>query len=364
MTSRTPRIAVVLPVYNGEKYIEEAIQSVLDQTFADFVLFVIDDGSTDRTVEMLSSFTDARLRIIRFPVHRGRVPALNTGISESRSEFIARMDADDICMPQRFERQVRFLEAHPEVSICGTWMAEFGAGDGRFRPPTEAEQVRAGLFFGWVMSHPTMMMRRSSLEQFGLAYNEGFGDVEDLEFLISASEVTRLANIPEFLLHYRRHDRQVSAVYRQRDREVVGNLLVRQLRFLLPEVRDEEEAFHVNLANGTLPPSRLRQAEDWLLRLDRANREKAKYNIEYFRSGLSQWWFKAHTMQAVSGGVGVLKSYWSSPLASMQGIGLFKHAAMAIKCIIRKRPNPLRWNTCRHFVRRLQRGTARREPWI
>jgi glycosyltransferase involved in cell wall biosynthesis len=363
MTSRAPRIAVVLPVYNGEMYIREAVQSVLDQTLADFALLVIDDGSTDRTLEVLSSFTDERLRIIRFPANRGRVPALNTGIIESRSEFIARMDADDICMPQRFERQVRFLEAHPEISICGTWMREFGECDALSRPPTEPEQVRASVFFGWAMNHPTMMMRRSFLEQFGLAYNEGFGDVEDLEFLIRASEVARLANIPEFLLYYRRHDRQVSVVHRQRDREVVGKLLVRQLRFLLPEVRDEEGAFHVDLANATLPPSRLRQAEDWLLRLDRANREKGKYNIEYFRRGLSQWWFYAHTIQAVPGGLGVLKSYWSSPLSSLQGIGLHKHAAMAVKCATR-RPVPPWWNSYRHFVRRLQAGTSRCKPWV
>jgi glycosyltransferase involved in cell wall biosynthesis len=361
MTSREPRIAVVLPVYNGEMYVREAIQSVLDQTFTDFLLFVIDDGSTDRTLEIVSSFTDARLQIIRFPAHRGLVSALNAGIRESRSEFIARMDADDICMPQRFERQVRFLETHPGVSICGTWMREFGARVALSRPPTDPEQVRAGTFFGWVMNHPTMMMRRPFLQQFGPAYNEKFRHVEDLEFLIRASEVTRLANIPEFLMRYRTHDRQVNVVYRQHQREAVGNLLVRQLRSLLPEVRDEEEAFHVNLANAALPPSRLRQAEDWLLRLDRANRETGKYNLEYFRHGLGLWWFNAHTMQAVSGGVGVLKSYWSSPLASMQGIGVSNHAAMAAKCVIR-RPAPLWWNSCRHFVGRLQAGTSRREP--
>jgi len=358
MTSPTPRIAVVLPVYNGEMYVREAIQSVLDQTFTNFELLAIDDGSTDRTPEVLSSFTDPRLRVIRFPANRGLVPALNTGIGESRSEFIARMDADDICMPQRFERQVRFLEAHPEVSICGTWMREFGACRALSRPPADSEHVRAGLFFGWIMSHPTIMMRRSFLERFGLTYNAVFPHAEDLDFLIRASEVTRLANIPEFLMQYRRHDRQVSVVCRQRQCEAVGNLLVRQLRLLLPEVRDGEEAFHVKLANAALPPSQLRQAGEWLLRLDRANRENGKYHTEYFRRGLSRWWFTAHTMQAVSGGVGVLKSYWSSPLAGMRDIGLYNHAAMAAKCAF-GRPAPPWWNSCRQLVGRLQAGTKK-----
>src|SRR5437868_6203051 len=105
MKAPMPRIAVLLPVYNGEKYVADAVQSVLDQTFTDFELVVIDDGSTDRTADVLASFSDARMRIIRFAENRGIVAALNTGIRESKPELIARMDADDICMPRRFERQ-------------------------------------------------------------------------------------------------------------------------------------------------------------------------------------------------------------------------------------------------------------------
>jgi glycosyltransferase involved in cell wall biosynthesis len=362
MTSRIPRITVLLPVYNGEAYVREAIQSVLDQTFTDFVLLVIDDGSTDRTLEVLNSFTDARLRIIPFPAHQGLVCALNTGLSEARSEFIARMDADDICMPQRFERQVRFLETYLEVSICGTWMREFGARDYLSRPATEPDQVRAGIFFGWVMSHPTIMMRRSTLEQYGLTYDEEFRHAEDFDLLTRASEVTQLANIPEFLVHYRKHDRQVSAIHRERQREVVGKLLMRQLRSLLPEVTDEEGTFHVNLANTTLPPLRLCQAEEWLLRLDRANLAKGRYHVEYFRRGLSRWWFNAH-MRAAGGGVGILKSYWRSPLARMRGIGWYDHASMVAKCVVR-RPSPLLWKPARRFVEWLRAGMYKdkREP--
>ena len=363
MKSRAPRITVVLPVYNGERYVGEAIQSVLGQTFSDFELLVIDDGSTDGTQKTLNGFADERLRILTFPENKGLVFALNAGLREAHSEFIARMDADDICMPQRFDRQVRFLEAHPEVSICGTWMREFGACDHLSRPETEPEQIRAGIFFGWVMNHPTIMMRCSLLQQYGLAYDEGFRHVEDFDFLIRASEVTRLANLPEFLVRYRKHDRQVSWVYRERLREAAGNLLVRQLRFLLPEVTDDEAAFHVDLANAELEPSRLRQAEEWLFRLDRANVEKGKYNAEYFRRGLCKWWFNAHSMQAAGGGVGVLRSYWTSPFAMLQGIGLYNHASLAARCAV-KRPSPLLGKPARRLVERLRTGAkrAKRKP--
>ncbi|MBI3865839.1 MAG: glycosyltransferase family 2 protein, partial [Planctomycetia bacterium] len=104
------RIAVVLPVFNGEEYLSAAVNSVLGQTFGDFELVIVDDGSTDRTGEILARIPDARLRVIRHPRNLGLVAALNAGIRNSGGEFIARMDADDICRPRRFERQVAFLE--------------------------------------------------------------------------------------------------------------------------------------------------------------------------------------------------------------------------------------------------------------
>jgi glycosyltransferase involved in cell wall biosynthesis len=336
--SRVPRIAVVLPVHNGEKYIREAIQSVLDQTFTDFELLVIDDGSTDNTLQIISGFVDLRLRVIPFASHRGLALALNTGMIESRSEFIARMDADDICMPRRFERQVLFLKNHPDISICGTWMREFGTVRAHSCPPTDAEHVRASLFFGWAMNHPTLMLRRSFLERFSLLYKDQF--CEDLEFLITASQFTRLANIPECLIKYRRHNYQFSAVYRQQQRDALEKLLVRQLRVLVPEATDDEEQFHVDFVNASVPSSQLRQAGNWLHRLDSANREKRIYDIEYFRRALRQIWYRAHRMQAVSGGVDVLRSYWSSPFACLHDVGLYNQAIMAAKCMI-GRPAPL-----------------------
>ena len=353
-----PRIAVVLPVYNGEKYLAAAMRSVLAQTFRDFEIVVVDDGSTDRTAEILAGFSDARLRLIRQSQNLGLVAALNTGIRESQSEFIARMDADDICHPRRFEKQVAYLETHPDVSVCGTWYRTFGARRRSVRVPVEPEHIRARLFFGWAMGHPTIMMRRSFLEQHGLVYNDEFRHVEDLDFLSRAAELTRLANLPEFLLLNRAHDCQVSVVYEQDQLETEGRLAMRHLRLLLPGVTSEEAAFHRDLAKGLLPPSRLAQAEDWLLRLDRENLEKGTYDARHFRQGLCKWWHRAHSTQAASGGIGVLLSYWKSPLASIRGIGFYKHAALAVQSVIR-RPPPSWWKPCRRFVERLRASMFR-----
>lgn len=327
-------ISVVLPVYNGEKYLGSAIQSVLDQSCGDFELVVIDDGSTDRTGDVIAGFADERLSVIRHPRNLGIVAALNAGIRNSRGRLIARMDADDLCHPRRFERQKHFLDARPEISICGTWFRTFGARKGRVRPPVDPEHIRARMFFGWAMGHPTLMMRRAFLEKHCLSFDEEFSNCEDYDFLVKASELSRLATIPEYLLGYRLHDEQVS-VSRREDMKVKANRIrLRLLRQLTGSVTKEEAALHLDLADGVVEFSKLPAAENWLLRLDRENHEKKVYQPRCFRSGLKEWWHRAHLRQAASIGISALSSYWRSPLRSILGLGLEDHARLAAKSLI------------------------------
>jgi len=314
---RTPRIAVVLPVYNGERYLAEAIQSVLKQTFTDFELVVIDDGSTDGTAEILEGFRDPRLRVIRFPQNRGLVTALNTGVRESRSDLIARMDADDICVPQRFERQVAFLDAHPEVAVCGTWAQEFGGQRSLHRLPIRPEQIRARLFFGWAMNHPTLLMRRAFLEAHGLTYRDEFAHVEDFDFVVRAAELAPLANIPEVLLLYRVHERQTSFLLRDTQVQMESGVFLRQLRMLMPDATAEERVFHMQFAIGELDGSRLREAEQWLARLDEANRRSARYDEASFELAIRWKWYRL-ALRACPTHPGALLAYWKSPWASFE----------------------------------------------
>ena len=314
---RTPRIAVVLPVYNGERYVAEAIQSVLTQTFTDFELVVVDDGSTDRTAAILEGFRDPRLRVIRLPQNRGMVTALNTGIRESQSDLIARMDADDICVPQRFERQVAFLDAHAEVAVCGTWAREFGDRRNVHRLPVEPEQIRARLFFGWAMTHPTLMMRRAFLETHALAYCNEFAHVDDFDFLVRAAELGPLANIPEVLLLYRVHARQTSVLLRQAQIQMESGVFLRQLRLLMPDATVDERVFHVQFACGVLHEARLGEAERWLCRLDEINRRSTRYDVDSFRLAIRWKWFRL-VLQAIPKRPGAVLSYWTSRWASFK----------------------------------------------
>jgi len=316
-----PRVSVILPVYNGAEYLAEAIHSVLGQTFSDFRLIVVDDGSTDRTPDVLTSFSDPRLHVIRFPENRGRVAALNTAIAESASEFIARMDADDICRPRRFARQVRFLDEHPEVGVCGTWTLGFGDAVSHYRPPRNPEDIRAHLFWSIALDHPSIMMRRSVLEQHSLAYDPCCRDVDDFDFFIRAAEVTQLANVPEFLLWTRAHPGEVSVVNRQEQMAVESQLLLRQLKTLMPKTTDDERRFHLQIARDDVDVCRLADAERWLLRLEEANRQMNRYDTVSFWRHLQWKWFQIHAtveplvmrqplnyLRSPLGGLGVMAS--------------------------------------------------------
>ena len=329
---RVPRIAVVLPVYNGESYLGEAIESVLAQTFTDFELFVVDDGSTDRSAEVASRFDDPRLRLLRFPEHRGLVAALNHGIRESHSELVARMDADDICMPRRFERQVAYLESHPEVDICGTWTTSFGDESGSFHPHVDPRRIHAALFFGCAMDHPSILIRRAFLERHGLAYDDEYRHVEDYDFFLRAAEVGRLSNVPEVLLRTRAHAGEVSVIHVKEQVKTQSRLLLRQLRLLVPDATPEEERLHARIQFGGADTPEPGPATLWLVRLREANRERGLYDQDAFLTELSENFYILHAKVARDGSP-FLRSYWNSPFPQPVPKRLREAARLVYECL-------------------------------
>lgn len=200
-----PRVSVVLPVFNAEQFVAEAVQSILDQTFPDFELIVIDDGSTDGSPAILESLAAKDVRIIiRRQNNSGLVESLNRGCASARGQYIARMDADDISSPERLRSQVKYLDDHPETGIVGTWF-QYISADGRPGPvcplPTSPDVIRWFLMFGNCIAHPTVMVRREVITR--LHYYRHDAVVEDYDLWVRASEATNLANLPEVLLRYR-----------------------------------------------------------------------------------------------------------------------------------------------------------------
>lgn len=203
---RAPRVSIVMAAYNGEPYVRDAIRSVLDQDFADFELVVVDDGSTDGTAATVIGFGDARIRYHRNERNLGQTPSLNVGLRLARGKYIARLDTDDEYLPGKLRRQVEFLDAHPDVALCGTWarcIDEHGAASGVFRAPTREPDVAFRLVWSSPVCHVSVMMRRDPVIEVG-GYDESYRYAADYQLwseLVARGH--RLVNIPEYLMRYR-----------------------------------------------------------------------------------------------------------------------------------------------------------------
>lgn len=212
-----PQISIILPVFNAEPYLKECLASLKAQTFRDFEVLIFDDASTDRSHGILMAFDDPRFHVERSRQNKGYAVYLNQGIEKARGRYIARMDADDICHPERLQKQFDFLESHPEIGICGTGYEVFGNIEAKqFFKPDSDEAIRWMLMFDNPFQHPTVMMRRSVLMDHGLRYLQDLMPTEDYELWSRLLKVTKGANLPESLLRYRSHAGQESSARRER----------------------------------------------------------------------------------------------------------------------------------------------------
>jgi Glycosyl transferase family 2 len=221
----TPKVTVLLAVHNGEPYIGEAVGSVLEQTFTSFELLVVDDASTDDTIGIVERFGDARIRILRNERNLGQVPSLNRGLADARGEYVARIDADDACLPTRLERQVEILDAEPRVGLVGTWMDavdDRGRLLGRLQKTLRdyVDFLYHTLIMRVYVSHPSAMYRLEPVLRLG-CYDEASGPAEDKDLWRKlALERFEARIVPEPLVRYRLHDLQLSQVRSGYQRQV------------------------------------------------------------------------------------------------------------------------------------------------
>lgn len=210
-----PEISVIMPMYNSEKYVGEAIDSLLKQTFTDIEIIAINDGSKDNCASVVSSITDERLVFIDDPENHGFLPTLNRCISLAKGKYIARLDDDDISYPSRLEKQYEYMEAHPEVVLCGTQFDYLIDGEIEpieFPPIYTNEQLKFSLASGnRCIPHSSFMMRRDVLVDNGILY-ETYLQVPDYHMQTMMSEVGELHCIREALVAYRIYSAQSTAI--------------------------------------------------------------------------------------------------------------------------------------------------------
>lgn len=236
-----PLISVVLPVYNGEKYLAEAIDSILAQTFTDYELIMIDDGSTDSSLQILQKYKqlDSRIRLVARE-NRGLVTTLNDLIDIARGEWVARMDQDDIALPNRFERQMKWLK-ETGADIAGSWVRRFGSSDKRLiRLRQTDDAIKMEMLFCSPFAHPSVVMRTSLVKQ--LRYDKAWEKAEDYDLWERAAEAGwKMTNVPEELLLYRQHRMQISTITLMQQQQQTLKIQRRYWRFVFERMQLEQQ---------------------------------------------------------------------------------------------------------------------------
>lgn len=248
-------VSVVLPAYNAELYLKEAIDSVLAQTFTDFELIILNDGSTDQTESIILSYDDPRIVYVKNEQNLGLIGTLNKGMALAKGKYIARMDADDICFPERFAKQVDFLEQNIEYVICGTSAYRFQNSilDRKaFNVPINDENIRIRLFFNSSFIHPSVMLRTEVVKVHNLKFSEYFKYAEDYYFWMDLLQYGKGFNLREKLLYYRVVENSQTAVGNsdiEKRKEIIGNIHKRYFKEYGIPVDDKEIDLNFYLTN-------------------------------------------------------------------------------------------------------------------
>lgn len=312
---KNPKITVLMPVYNGEKYLKEAIDSILNQTFTDFEFLIINDGSTDNSEEIIKSYKDPRIKLIKNEENLGIIKTLNKGLDLAKGKYIIRMDADDISLSKRLSTQMRFMDKHPEIGISGTWAKILG-GKNILKRFSDPEKIKTNLLFGTSMIHPSVIMNREKINQYKLRYNENYKHSEDYELWTRATKYFPIININKVLLLYRVHDSNTGKLNLETLKLASTRIRKEQLKENLKiEASDEDILIHMNIRK----PENLNlndyldNKEMWFKQLIGQNKKTGFYKEPEFSQVLAQRWLKICRINA-DYDFKIWKIFWKSNL--------------------------------------------------
>ena len=276
-----PAISVVMPTYNTPiPYLQEAVESVLNQTFRDFELVVIDDCSTNGSDEYLKKLRDERIKIIWNKENLGVTKSLNIGLKAVKGKYIARMDADDVSAPNRLEKQFAFLEAHPDVVLVGSYYEAFSEHFSKIIVQNIKSQSLyriKSLFRNPGPAHPTLLIRREAIELHRVIYDESLIYAQDYGLFVEMCKYGDVAVFPEILVKKRVHKRQICVLHRKKQREC-DQLVQKKLLEELDLTPDKEALdFHYRFRYESIRKIELYKGFKWILKLNHLNFRLKKY---------------------------------------------------------------------------------------
>lgn len=332
-----PKITVLMPVYNGEQFIRESISSILNQSFSDFELLIVNDGSTDNTLNIISSIDDKRIRIINNKINLKTAAALSIGIKESVGEYIARMDCDDISTKDRLQKQYEFMEKHPKVGICGSWLQIFGdKKEEVWQVPEDPKIVKSMFLFHTAVYN--VFMRKEIFENEYISYDNQFKQAaEDYSLYVKVSEYYDIVNLPIVLLYYRQHSNKVCKLFRDKlegNSDIIRKELILKLAI---NPTEKELELHNSIANWKFLKDKnfIDDVELWFSKIINANNKSKKYDNLALEQILSEKW-NIVCLQSTSLGMSVWKKFKNSNFDFNFSLGFREDTKFFLKCLLKR----------------------------
>ena len=275
-TLNMPLVTVLMPVYNGSQFLKETVESVLNQSYTDFIFLIIDDGSTDNSAKIIESFTDKRIQFVKNEINIKLISTLNRGLSLCKTKYICRMDSDDICELNRLKEQVEYMEMNPEVGASGSFIKLLrGNKKLEMRVPLSSEEICAFMLFNSPIAHPSVILRSSVLSTHHLKYDKDYIHAEDYKLWQEISKYSKLGNIGKSLLNYRVHENQITSDPKNKyeKENTLRKIRTEQLEYFGVSFSNDELRWHQLIADGlkTTNKEDLSACFNWLVKLNDYN---------------------------------------------------------------------------------------------
>ncbi|WEK36534.1 MAG: glycosyltransferase family 2 protein [Candidatus Pseudobacter hemicellulosilyticus] len=332
-----PKVSVGIAVYNGEQFIARAVSSVLRQTITDLELIIVNDGSTDGTLGVLEQFTDPRIILLKNDGNKGVTYTRNRYCAAAAGEYLAVLDADDEWPAEKLEKQLAYMDAHPEVGVSGTYGDRINPGKYTYtwKYPLTHEEIQVRLLWGSALIHSTTIFRMAVLKANNITYTDrpALNGVEDYKIFTDCIKHTRIANIPESLLNYFEHEGQITT---RTKRQQVGRAVIvakeyveQVMKIPVDELRNEliTKSF---LFDFDLSATELEAFGKYLQELDDANRRIRFFNEGLLRKNLAEKWYQACYHSRLPFGRR-MKRYYAAPAFLRKPAGVYQNLKLAAK---------------------------------
>lgn len=300
VSQSTPLVSIIMSVYNGQNYLRESVESILNQTYKNFEFIITDDGSKDNSLNILKEYSkkDLRIKLIVNDGNKGLIYSLNNMLNLSTGKYIARMDADDISLKNRLEEQVKFLEKNKNISMLGSFYQAFKDDFTFIRKNIKtinvSEEVKASLLFRNYICHPTVMIRKKVIEKYNLKYDFEDKGMEDYGLWLNLSKNEKIFILPKILLRYRYLSNSISADVLKKEKSyqnTLKNIFKRELYEIFNDFSDEDLEKHIeiclanNLSNFKYS---IQEKIEYLERLKKNNFIEENYNQNYLNEQINE----------------------------------------------------------------------------